>query len=111
MDINTATTAFSALSQITRVETLRLLIRAGEVGLTSGEIGTALNVKQNTMSANLMILHQSGLVRNQREGRSIRYFVELSGLRGLLSFLMEDCCGGKPEACKPVLDTLVCGPT
>lgn len=110
MDINTATTSFAALSQITRVETLRLLIKAGETGMISGDIGTALDVKQNTMSANLMILHQAGLVRNQREGRKIRYFVDLSGLRGLLSFLMEDCCGGNPDACQPVLDTLICDP-
>ena len=111
MDINTATTSFSALSQKTRLETLRLLIKAGESGMTSGDIGQALDVKQNTMSANLVILHQSGLVKNQREGRSIRYFVDLSGLRGLLSFLMEECCGGHPEACQPVLDTLICEPS
>ena len=110
MDINNATTSFSALSQPLRLETLRLLIKAGEQGMTSGEIGEALGAKQNTMSTNLMILHNADLVRNQREGRSIRYFADLSGLRGLLSFLMEDCCGGAPEACQPVLDTLICEP-
>ena len=78
--------------------------------MTSGEIGTALTVKQNTMSTNLVILHQAGLVRNQREGRSIRYFINLAGLRGLLAFLMEDCCGGQPDTCQPILDTLICTP-
>lgn len=110
MDINTATTSFSALSQPLRLETLRLLIKAGDSGMTSGEIGTALTVKQNTMSTNLVILHQAGLVRNQREGRSIRYFINLAGLRGLLAFLMEDCCGGQPDTCQPILDTLICTP-
>jgi len=108
MDINIATTSFSALSQPTRLETLRLLIKAGEDGILSGEIGSALNIKQNTMSTNLMILHQAGLVRKQREGRSIRYFADISGLRGLLSFLMEDCCGGQPETCQSLLDTVIC---
>lgn len=108
MDISIATTSFSALSQPTRLETLRLLIKAGEEGMSSGEISAALNIKQNTMSTNLMILHQAGLVRNQREGRSIRYFASISGLRALLSFLMEDCCGGQPEACQSLLDTVIC---
>jgi len=108
MDINIATTSFAALSQPTRLETLRLLIKAGEQGIVSGEIGAALEIKQNTMSTNLMILHQAGLVRKQREGRSIRYFADISGLRGLLSFLMEDCCGGQPEACQSLLDTIIC---
>jgi DNA-binding transcriptional ArsR family regulator len=108
MDINIATTSFSALSQPIRLQTLRLLIKAGADGIVSGDIGAALDIKQNTMSTNLMILHQAGLVRKQREGRSIRYFADISGLRGLLSFLMEDCCGGQPEACQSLLDTVIC---
>jgi DNA-binding transcriptional ArsR family regulator len=107
MDINIATTSFSALSQPIRLQTLRLLIKAGADGIVSGDIGAALDIKQNTMSTNLMILHQAGLVRKQREGRSIRYFADISGLRGLLSFLMEDCCGGQPEACQSLLDTVI----
>ncbi len=108
MDINIATTSFSALSQPLRLETLRLLIKAGDSGMLSGEIGTALNIRQNTMSTNLMILHHAGLVTKLREGRSIRYFASISGLRELLSFLMEDCCGGNPQACQSLLDSVIC---
>lgn len=100
--------AFSALSQETRLEVLRLLIKAGTKGMHAGEIGEALAVRQNTMSTNLNILLRAGLVRNEREGRSIRYFADFDGIRGLLAFLMEDCCGGNPELCEPVLDAIVC---
>mgnify|MGYP000162097412 CR=1 FL=1 len=108
MDITQSLFAFSALSQQTRVEVLRLLIRAGQTGMNAGEIGDVLGVRQNTMSTNLNILLRSGLVRNEREGRSIRYFADFDGIRGLLAFLMEDCCGGKPELCEPLLDAIVC---
>lgn len=108
MDMTQSLFAFSALSQETRVEVLRLLIRAGLTGMNAGEIGDVLGVRQNTMSTNLNILLRSGLVRNEREGRSIRYFADFDGIRGLLAFLMEDCCGGKPELCEPVLDAIVC---
>jgi len=106
MDKNRALTAFSALSQSTRLDVFRLLMRAGEKGMAAGEISEALGVKQNTMSANLSVLHQAGLVRNTRQGRSIRYFADLKGVRGLLAFLMEECCGGRPEQCTPLIDEI-----
>ncbi|CUH65254.1 Helix-turn-helix domain protein [Thalassovita gelatinovora] len=99
---------FAALSQSSRLDAFRLLIRAGSKGMAAGEISEALGVKQNTMSANLSVLFQAGLIRNTREGRSIRYFVDMDGLRGMLGFLMEDCCGGDPDLCRPVLDAIAC---
>ncbi|WP_321830027.1 metalloregulator ArsR/SmtB family transcription factor [Thalassovita sp.] len=108
MDKMIALSAFAALSQANRLDAFRLLIKAGSDGMAAGEISDALGVKQNTMSASLSVLHQAGLVRNSREGRSIRYFVDMQGLRGLLGFLMEDCCGGNPDLCRPILDDIAC---
>ncbi|MEM7598862.1 MAG: metalloregulator ArsR/SmtB family transcription factor [Pseudomonadota bacterium] len=108
MDINTATLAFSALSQPLRLEVFRLLIKAGADGMQAGDIATTLGAKQNTMSANLSVLHRAGLIRNQREGRVIRYFADFDGTRGLLQFLMQDCCGGNPKACQPILAEIAC---
>ena len=108
MDKSNTLAAFAALSQDSRLEAFRLLVKAGKDGLAAGEISDALNIKQNTMSSNLSILFQAGLVRNVREGRSIRYYADMDGLRGMLTFLMEDCCGGQPELCRPVLETLAC---
>lgn len=81
-------------------------MRAGDAGMAAGEISDTLGVKQNTMSANLSVLHQAGLVRNTRQGRSIRYYADLDGVRGLLAFLMEECCGGRPERCTPLIDEI-----
>jgi DNA-binding transcriptional ArsR family regulator len=108
MDINKALAAFFALSQQTRLDVFRLLIKAGAAGLNAGEIATQLGVKQNTMSANLTVLLNAGMVRNERHGRAIRYFADFEALRGLLSFLMEDCCGGRPELCQSVIDEIAC---
>ncbi len=101
--------AFSALGQETRLDVFRLLVTAGPEGMLAGEIGEALGVRQNTMSANLTILTHAGLIRNVREGRSIRYFADMDGVKGLLAFLLEDCCGGRKELCQPVIDKLACG--
>lgn len=108
MDKSDALAAFAALSQPARLDAFRLLIKAGPDGLPAGQIAIALDQRQNTMSANLSILAQAGLITATRQGRSILYSAHMPALRGLLSFLMEDCCGGAPEACEPLLDTLTC---
>jgi len=108
MDKNCALDAFAALSQSTRLDVFRLLIKAGDTGMSAGDISDTLGVRQNTMSANLGVLARSGLIRSMREGRSIRYFADMDGMRGLLAFLMEDCCGGRPELCQPVINELAC---
>jgi len=108
MDKKRALRAFSALSQPTRLDVFRLLVKAGEEGMLAGEISDKLDVRQNTMSVNLSILAQSGLIRNARQGRSIRYFADMQGMSGLLAFLLEDCCGGRPELCQPVIDEIAC---
>ncbi len=108
MDKIHALDAFAALSQSTRLDVFRLLIKAGDAGISAGDIGDTLGVRQNTMSANLGVLARSGLIRSTREGRSIRYFADMDGMRGLLAFLMEDCCGGRPELCQPVINELAC---
>lgn len=108
MDKKETLLALSALGQETRLDVFRLLVNAGPEGMLAGEIAEKLEVRQNTMSTNLSILHQAGLVKNSREGRAIRYFADMDGMRGMLAFLMEDCCGGQPELCEPVIDQIAC---
>ena len=108
MEKKNALTALAALGQDTRLDVFRLLVKAGSGGMLAGEIAEALNVRQNTMSANLSVLLNAGLVTNERQGRAIRYTADMDQVRGLLSFLLEDCCGGRPELCQPALADLAC---
>lgn len=107
MDKLQSLVALSALAQETRLDIFRLLTRAEPDGLYAGQIAQALGGRQNTISTNLAILARAGLIRSVREGRSIRYYADLDGMGGLLSFLLDDCCGGNPEACAPLTDRLV----
>ncbi|MFC0200710.1 ArsR/SmtB family transcription factor [Paracoccus rhizosphaerae] len=108
MEKNAALDALSALAHDIRIDVFRLLVQAGQSGMAAGEIAARLDVRPNTLSNNLTILTRSSLVRPKREGRSIRYFARMETMRGLLAFLMEDCCGGRPELCQPVLDKIAC---
>lgn len=106
-----AISSLAALAHDMRIDVFRLLIRAGAGGVAAGQIAKTLQIRPNTLSNNLTILSAAGLVTSQREGRSVRYFANMDGMRTLLSFLMEDCCGGRAELCQPVLDQIACPST
>ncbi|MGF1605572.1 MAG: ArsR/SmtB family transcription factor [Rhodothalassiaceae bacterium] len=107
MESSAALSAFAALSQPTRLAVVRLLVRQGPDGLPAGDIARRLKVRPNTLSANLSILAHAGLVHAERQGRLIRYTANLSAMHSLVAFLLEDCCGGRPELCRPVLQNLL----
>ncbi|MDV6225712.1 metalloregulator ArsR/SmtB family transcription factor [Nitratireductor aquimarinus] len=100
--------ALAALGQETRLDVFRLLVRTGPEGLPAGEVAARLGVVQNTASAHLKVLAQSGMIRAEREGRVIRYKADMTGFRDLLSFLMEDCCNGNPDLCRPAIEAATC---
>ncbi|MGP6090040.1 ArsR/SmtB family transcription factor [Antarctobacter jejuensis] len=102
--------ALSALAHDTRIDVFRVLIRAGVEGVAAGQIAETLQIRPNTLSNNLNILTAAGLIRSQREGRSVRYFANMDQMGDLLAFLMEDCCGGRADLCRPILEQIVCTP-
>lgn len=108
MDNSKALSGLAALGQATRLDVFRLLVRAGAEGVPAGEIATRLGAVQNTMSAHLRVLARAGLVRAERDGRIVRYVADMTGFRGLLAYLMEDCCNGSPELCRPVIQAVTC---
>lgn len=108
MDTSDATKLFAALSSPIRLNICRLLIKVGEGGMLSGELSTALDIPPNTASNNLVVLSAAGLVQNERQGRAVRYFADFQTIKALLSFLMEDCCGGKPQKCRPIIEEITC---
>jgi len=108
MDKNLALSALAALGQETRLDIFRLLVRAGGAGVPAGEVGTRLGAVQNTVSAHLKVLTHAGLIRPERDGRTVRYLADMSGFRDLLAYLMEDCCNGSPEVCRPLIEAVTC---
>lgn len=102
MESSLAISRLSALAQPGRLAVFRLLVRAGPEGLPAGEIASRLGLAPNTLSAQLTILSQAGLIAGTREGRVIRYAAATDSVRDLIVYLMEDCCDGRPEICLPV---------
>ena len=108
MDTKQTLDALSALGHDGRLAIFRLLVRHAPDGLNAGDIAAALNFRPNTLSANLTVLANAGLVASEREGRHIRYRADLDAMRQLMAFLLEDCCGGSPDLCRPILEEITC---
>ena len=97
METEAALSAFAALSQGTRLDVFRLLIRHEPHGLAAGELARLLSVAPNNLSAHLNVLTHANLVTSQRRSRSIIYRAQLDKLEMLSLFLLQDCCSGRPD--------------
>jgi len=103
MESTLAIDVLAALAQPTRLEAFRLIMKHEPLGLPAGEVARRLDVPQNTMSTHLAILTRAGLISSERNSRSIVYRAEIDKVREIASFLVNDCCGGRPELCEPLV--------
>lgn len=111
MNQSQALTSFAALSQETRLQIVRRLVRAGPDGVAAGDLADAVKVSPSNISFHLKELERGNLIEARREARSIIYSANYKALRDLIGFLMRDCCNGNPEICGPVLaDPSCCVP-
>jgi ArsR family transcriptional regulator, arsenate/arsenite/antimonite-responsive transcriptional repressor len=94
MNAEDAITALGALAQEHRLALFRLLVQAGERGMAAGAIAAALNVPNSSLSFHLNQLHRAGLVQQERQHRSLIYRANYPAMNALVSYLMENCCGG-----------------
>lgn len=98
-DSTSAITALAALAQEHRLALFRLLVQAGEDGMPAGAIAEALGVPNSSLSFHLGQLSRAGLVRQERQHRSIIYRADYQAMTALVSYLLENCCAG--AVCTP----------
>src|SRR3954454_6833994 len=98
--------SLAALAQENRLDTFRLLVRAGPEGMPAGEVAARLGLPPNTLTFHFDRLRQAGLVTVRRQGRSMIYAARYDTMNALLGYLTENCCGGEPALCAPA----VCAP-
>lgn len=94
-----ALSALGALAQEHRLALFRLLVQAGEGGMSAGAIAETLGVPNSSLSFHLAHLTRAGLIRQARQGRSLIYRANYATMNDLLGYLMANCCAG--AACAP----------
>ncbi len=86
--------ALAALGHETRLSIYRLLVRAGDDGLSVGEIGQHLGEAPSTLAHHLGGLVSASLVLQERRGRLVNNRVDYDAMRRILGFLTAECCTG-----------------
>src|SRR4051794_16512672 len=97
---DSALAALGALAQEHRLALFRLLVQAGEDGMSAGAIAEALGVPNSSLSFHLAHLTRAGLIRQERQSRSLIYRADYAAMNDLVGYLMENCCGGA-SSCAP----------
>ncbi len=97
MEANIAIRAFSALGHDGRLAVFRLLMRHAPHGVRAGEIANAIDMRPNTLSTNLGLLEDAGLIRSCRDGRAILYCVNLPAAGALAAYFVDDVGRGRPD--------------
>lgn len=98
LDLARAASAFAALGSEQRLAVLRSLVRAGGDGLSIGDLGQRCGVTGSTLTHHVKILAQAGLVKQEKQGRSIICAaVAYEEVRGLSEFLLNECCADAPD--------------
>jgi len=99
-----AVKALAALAQDTRLAIYRLLVQAGNEGISVGSIAEKLDLPGATLSFHLKELANAALVEGRQEGRYIYYSANYAEMNELLAYLTDNCCQGagcEAVACAP----------
>ena len=103
METKAALKALAALAQDTRLAIFRYLVEAGPEGAFVGTIAEDLKLAPATLSFHLKEMTHAELLESAQEGRYIRYTANLTVVQDVVNYLTDNCCGGDPSKCAPVV--------
>lgn len=92
MKLDDAAARLEALGNPTRLRIYRMLVRAGEEGLPVGKLQDRLDIAASTLSHHVKALVGVGLVSQTREGTTLICHTNYPMMRGLIEFMVEECC-------------------
>ncbi|MBK0325850.1 helix-turn-helix transcriptional regulator [Rhodobacteraceae bacterium F11138] len=94
---DTTAKAFAAMGSEARLRVLKALVRAGETGLTVGEIQERTGIAPSTLAHHLKYLSAGGVIVQQKTGRSVINRADYGQLRILADFILDECCADAPQ--------------
>ena len=100
MKLDDAAARLEALGNPTRLKIYRTLVRAGAEGMPVGRLQGRLDLAASTLSHHLKTLIGVGLVTQAREGTTLYCHTNYELMRGLIEYLVEECCA--EGSCAPV---------
>jgi DNA-binding transcriptional ArsR family regulator len=81
-----------ALGNPTRLQVLRVLVRADDAGLAVGQLRRQLTgVAPSTLSHHLLRLSTVGLIKQERKGATLICRAECRTMANIIGFLRDEC--------------------
>ena len=99
MEHEDATKLLGELGNATRLSIFRYLVKVGPEGVPVGQIQKAIGIPGSTLSHHITRLISAGLIKQDRESRTLYCTAQYDVLRKLIDFLQSECCIGV-DGCK-----------
>ena len=92
MNIDSASIGFAAVGSAPRLQVLTVLVRAGNAGLSTGDIQQKTGIPASTLTHHLKYLAEGGVITQTKQGRVMQNTANYAQLRELAAFLLNECC-------------------
>jgi len=92
MKLETAAHILSKIGNPTRLQIVRLLVRAGDEGLPVGMIQKQLRIPGSTLTHHIGHLKSAGIIHQERRQATLICKMEYDLLNQLVAYLTEECC-------------------
>lgn len=99
-DLEEVAQGFAALGSEARLEVVLTLVRAGQRGLSIGDIQARTGMAASTLAHHLKFLTSTGLIEQEKQGRSVINRPCFPRLETLAGYILNQCCAdldGKPR--------------
>ncbi|WP_305985983.1 helix-turn-helix transcriptional regulator [Roseibium sp. MMSF_3544] len=100
MVLEEAAQGFAALGSEARLQVVLTLVKAGQKGLTVGDIQSRTGMAASTLAHHLKFLSSAGLVHQEKDGRSVINRAAFDHLEGLAGYILKECCADE-NGCEP----------
>lgn len=98
LDPEEAAEGFAALGSEQRLSVIQFLVRAGPEGMTVGALKDATGAAASTLSHHIRFLSQTGLICQEKQGRSIICRADFERIQSLATYLTRECCADVQSA-------------
>ena len=92
LEIEQAAQGFAAMGSEARLQVLLTLVKAGNKGLSVGEIQSRTTMAASTLAHHLRFLSSAGLIEQRKDGRTVMNHAAYTHLEALAGYILKECC-------------------
>ena len=97
LPIEQAALGFAAIGSEARLQVLLTLVKAGNRGLSVGDVQARTGMAPSTLAHHLRLLTSAGLIEQHRVGRSVINRAASDHLEALAGYILTECCAEESD--------------